>query len=193
MNTVFKWFNDRLPIVNTFERHLSKHPVPKKVNFWYLFGALASVVLIIQIISGIWLMMPYQNTEEGAFSSIEFIMRDVDYGWVIRYMHTTGASMFFAVVYLHMFRGLLYGSYKKPRELVWIFGMTIFDNIDYLTSKIMLPLGGLLMALFAGFIMKRAIVISELNSNIILANIWFILLKIFSPILLIIIFVNGII
>ena len=126
MNTVFKWFNDRLPIVNTFERHLSKHPVPKKVNFWYLFGALASVVLVIQIISGIWLMMPYQNTEEGAFSSIEFIMRDVDYGWVIRYMHTTGASMFFAVVYLHMFRGLLYGSYKKPRELVWIFGMTIY-------------------------------------------------------------------
>ena len=126
MNTVFKWFNDRLPIVNTFERHLSKHPVPKQVNFWYLFGALASVVLIIQIISGIWLMMPYQNTEEGAFSSIEFIMRDVDYGWVIRYMHTTGASMFFAVVYLHMFRGLLYGSYKKPRELVWIFGMTIY-------------------------------------------------------------------
>jgi ubiquinol-cytochrome c reductase cytochrome b subunit len=126
MNTVFKWFNDRLPIVNTFERHLSKHPVPKKVNFWYLFGALASVVLIIQIISGIWLMMPYQNTEEGAFSSIEFIMRDVDYGWVIRYMHTTGASMFFAVVYLHMFRGLFYGSYKKPRELVWIFGMTIY-------------------------------------------------------------------
>ena len=126
MNTVFKWFNDRLPIVNTFERHLSKHPVPKKVNFWYLFGALASVVLIIQIVSGIWLMMPYQNTEEGAFSSIEFIMRDVDYGWVIRYMHTTGASMFFAVVYLHMFRGLLYGSYKKPRELVWIFGMTIY-------------------------------------------------------------------
>ncbi len=126
MNTVFKWFNDRLPIVNTFERHLSKHPVPKKVNLWYLFGALASVVLIIQIISGIWLMMPYQNTEEGAFSSIEFIMRDVDYGWVIRYMHTTGASMFFAVVYLHMFRGLLYGSYKKPRELVWIFGMTIY-------------------------------------------------------------------
>ena len=126
MNTVFKWFNDRLPIVNTFERHLSKHPVPKKVNFWYLFGALATVVLIIQIISGIWLMMPYPNTEEGAFSSIEFIMRDVDYGWVIRYMHTTGASMFFAVVYLHMFRGLLYGSYKKPRELVWIFGMTIY-------------------------------------------------------------------
>ena len=123
---VLNWINYRLPIVNTFERHLSKHPVPKKVNFWYLFGALASIVLILQIVTGIWLMMPYSNTEDGAFASIEYIMRDVDYGWIIRYMHTTGASMFFAIVYLHMFRGLLYGSYKKPKELVWIFGMTIY-------------------------------------------------------------------
>ena len=123
---VLNWINYRLPIINTFERHLSKHPVPKKVNFWYLFGALASIVLILQIVTGIWLMMPYSNTEEGAFASIEYIMRDVDYGWIIRYMHTTGASMFFAIVYLHMFRGLLYGSYKKPKELVWIFGMTIY-------------------------------------------------------------------
>ncbi len=123
---VLNWINYRLPIVNTFERHLSKHPVPKKVNFWYLFGALASIVLILQIVTGIWLMMPYSNTEEGAFASIEYIMRDVDYGWIIRYMHTTGASMFFAIVYLHMFRGLLYGSYKKPKELVWIFGATIY-------------------------------------------------------------------
>ena len=123
---LFTWINTRLPIVNTFERHLSKHPVPSKVNFWYLFGALASIVLILQIVTGIWLMMPYSNTEEGAFASIEYIMRDVDYGWIIRYMHTTGASMFFAIVYLHMFRGLLYGSYKKPKELVWIFGCTIY-------------------------------------------------------------------
>ena len=123
---VLNWINYRLPIINTFERHLSKHPVPKKVNFWYLFGALASIVLILQIVTGIWFMMPYSNTEEGAFASIEYIMRDVDYGWIIRYMHTTGASMFFAIVYLHMFRGLLYGSYKKPKELVWIFGMTIY-------------------------------------------------------------------
>ena len=123
---VLNWINYRLPIINTFERHLSKHPVPKKVNFWYLFGALASIVLILQIVTGIWLMMPYSNTEEGAFASIEYIMRDVDYGWIIRYMHTTGASMFFAIVYLHMFRGLLYGSYKKPKELVWIFGATIY-------------------------------------------------------------------
>ena len=123
---VLNWINYRLPIVNTFERHLSKHPVPKKVNFWYLFGALASIVLILQIVTGIWLMMPYSNTEEGAFASIEYIMRDVDYGWIIRYMHTTGASMFFAIVYLHMFRGLLYGSYKRPKELVWIFGCTIY-------------------------------------------------------------------
>ena len=123
---LFGWVNSRLPVSNTFERHLSKHPVPSKVNFWYLFGALASVVLIIQIVSGIWLIMPYSNTEEEAFASIEYIMRDVDYGWIIRYMHTTGASMFFAVVYLHMFRGLLYGSYQKPKELVWIFGCTIY-------------------------------------------------------------------
>ena len=123
---LFSWLNKRLPIVNTFERHLSKHPVPSKVNFWYLFGALAAVTLIIQIVTGIWLIMPYSNTEEQAFSSIEYIMRDVDYGWVIRYMHTTGASLFFAVVYLHMFRGLLYGSYQKPKELVWIFGCTIY-------------------------------------------------------------------
>ena len=122
----FNWVNDRMPIVNTIERHLSKHPVPSKVNFWYLFGALAAVTLIIQIVTGIWLIMPYSNTEEQAFSSIEYIMRDVDYGWVIRYMHTTGASLFFAVVYLHMFRGLLYGSYQKPKELVWIFGCTIY-------------------------------------------------------------------
>ena len=126
ISSVFTWVNKRLPIANTFERHLSKHPVPKKVNFWYLFGALASVALIIQIVSGIWLIMPYENTEEGAFASVEYIMRDVDYGWVIRYMHTTGASLFFAVVYLHMFRGLLYGSYQKPKELVWIFGCTIY-------------------------------------------------------------------
>ena len=123
---VLNWINYRLPIINTFERHLSKHPVPKKVNFWYLFGALASIVLVLQIVTGIWLMMPYSNTEEGAFASIEYIMRDVDYGWIIRYMHTTGASMFFAIVYLHMFRGLLYGSFKKPKELVWIFGCTIY-------------------------------------------------------------------
>ena len=123
---LFTWVNTRLPIANTFERHLSKHPVPSKVNFWYLFGALAAVTLIIQIVTGIWLIMPYSNTEEQAFSSIEYIMRDVDYGWVIRYMHTTGASLFFAVVYLHMFRGLLYGSYQKPKELVWIFGCTIY-------------------------------------------------------------------
>ena len=113
---LFGWVNRRLPVSNTFERHLSKHPVPSKVNFWYLFGALASVVLIIQIVSGIWLIMPYSNTEEEAFASIEYIMRDVDYGWVIRYMHTTGASMFFAVVYLHMFRGLVMAHIKNPKS-----------------------------------------------------------------------------
>ena len=122
---VLNWINYRLPIINTFERHLSKHPVPKKLTFGIIWS-FASIVLILQIVTGIWLMMPYSNTEEGAFASIEYIMRDVDYGWIIRYMHTTGASMFFAIVYLHMFRGLLYGSYKRPKELVWIFGCTIY-------------------------------------------------------------------
>ena len=125
---VLNWINYRLPIINTFERHLSKHPVPKKVNFWYLFGALASIVLILQIVTGIWLMMPYSNTEEGAFASIEYIMRDVDYGWIIRYMHTTGASMFFAIVYLHMFRGLLYGSYKKPKISLDFWNDNLFSD-----------------------------------------------------------------
>ena len=136
---VFGWFNSRLPIVNTFERHLSKHPVPSKVNFWYLFGALASVVLIIQIVSGIWLIMPYSNTEEEAFSSIEYIMRDVDYGWVIRYMHTTGASMFFAVVYLHMFRGLLVWIIPKTKRIglgLWLCNLSCNDGRRFFRLRI---------------------------------------------------------
>lgn len=121
-----RWLNRRLPISNTFERHLSKHPVPSWVNFWYLFGALATAVFVIQIVTGIWLMMSYENSEDRAFASIQYIMRDVELGWLLRYMHSTGASFLFIVVYLHMFRGLLYGSYRAPRELVWILGMVLF-------------------------------------------------------------------
>ena len=120
------WVDQRLPVVNTFERHLSKHPVPSWVNFWYLFGALAMAVLIIQIVTGIWLMMNYENGEDQAFASIQYIMRDVELGWLLRYFHSTGASFLFIVVYLHLFRGLLYGSYRKPREMVWLIGMLIF-------------------------------------------------------------------
>ena len=121
-NTIMGWLDRRLPVTENLERHLTKHPVPKKVNFFYLFGALLMVVFVVQVITGIWLMMFYTNTEEGAFASVEFIMRDVEYGWLMRYMHSTGASAFFFLMYFHMFRGLLYGSYQKPKELVWLFG-----------------------------------------------------------------------
>jgi ubiquinol-cytochrome c reductase cytochrome b subunit len=125
-NKVLNWFDDRLPVTATWERHLSKYPAPINMNVWYLAGVLLVVVMVIQIISGIWLLMNYDPTAEGAFASIQYIMRDVEYGWVIRYMHTTGSSAFFALIYLHMLRGLLYGSYQKPKELVWIFGCAIY-------------------------------------------------------------------
>ncbi|WP_051559813.1 cytochrome b [Marinobacterium jannaschii] len=120
------WIDDRFPATAMWEDHLSKYYAPKNFNFWYFFGSLALLVLVNQILTGIWLTMAYNPSAEGAFASIEYIMRDVEYGWLLRYMHTTGASAFFVVVYLHMFRGMMYGSYRKPRELVWIFGMTIY-------------------------------------------------------------------
>lgn len=120
------WIDDRFPATAMWEDHLSKYYAPKNFNFWYFFGSLALLVLVNQIITGIWLTMSYNPTAEGAFDSIEYIMRDVEYGWLLRYLHSTGASAFFVVVYLHMFRGLMYGSYQKPRELIWIFGCAIY-------------------------------------------------------------------
>ncbi len=120
------WVDERLPIMRAWNTHMGKYYAPKNFNFWYFFGVLSLLVLVNQLLTGIWLTMSFNPSSEGAFASVEYIMRDVDYGWIIRYMHSTGASAFFAVVYLHMFRGLLYGSYKKPRELVWIFGMLIY-------------------------------------------------------------------
>ncbi|MCV6588423.1 MAG: cytochrome bc complex cytochrome b subunit [Marinobacterium sp.] len=120
------WIDDRFPATAMWEDHLSKYYAPKNFNAWYFFGSLALLVLVNQILTGIWLTMSYNPSAEGAFASVEYIMRDVEYGWLLRYMHSTGASAFFAVVYLHMFRGMLYGSYRKPRELVWLFGMTIY-------------------------------------------------------------------
>jgi len=120
------WFDERLPITATIERHLTKYPAPINMNIWYLAGFLLIVVLVIQLLSGIWLLMSYEPTAEGAFASIQYIMRDVEYGWMIRYMHTTGASAFFALIYLHMFRGMMYGSYQKPRELLWVIGWFTF-------------------------------------------------------------------
>ena len=120
------WVDTRLPIMRAWNTHMGRYYAPKNFNFWYFFGVLSLVVLVNQLLTGIWLTMSYTPSAEDAFRSVEYIMRDVDYGWIIRYMHSTGASAFFVVVYLHMYRALLYGSYKKPRELIWLFGMFIF-------------------------------------------------------------------
>ncbi|WP_416395779.1 cytochrome b [Allohahella sp. A8] len=126
MQKLIGWIDARLPVVNAFEKHMSKYYAPKNFNVWYMFGVLSMVVLVNQLLTGIWLTMSYVPTAEGAFKSVEYIMRDVEYGWLIRYLHSTGATAFFVVVYLHMFRALMYGSYQKPRELIWIFGMIIY-------------------------------------------------------------------
>jgi len=120
------WVDTRLPIIRAWNTHMGQYYAPKNFNFWYFFGVLSLLVLVNQLLTGIWLTMSYNPSQEGAFASVEYIMRDVDYGWILRYMHSTGASAFFVVVYLHMFRAMLYGSYQKPRELIWIFGMLIF-------------------------------------------------------------------
>jgi len=123
---LLNWVDNRFPLSKLYNEHVGEYYAPKNFNFWYIFGSLAMLVLVIQIVTGIFLVMNYKPDAALAFASVEYIMRDVPGGWIIRYMHSTGASAFFIVVYLHMFRGLLYGSYRKPRELVWIFGCGIF-------------------------------------------------------------------
>ncbi|MFC5609658.1 cytochrome b [Variovorax soli] len=123
---LLNWVDNRFPLSKLYNEHMADYYAPKNFNFWYIFGSLALLVLVIQIVTGIFLVMHYKPDATLAFASVEYIMRDVPWGWLIRYMHSTGASAFFVVVYLHMFRGLLYGSYRKPRELVWIFGCAIF-------------------------------------------------------------------
>jgi len=120
------WVDARFPATKMWEDHLSKYYAPKNFNFWYFFGSLAMLVLVLQIVTGIFLTMNYKPDAALAFASVEYIMRDVEWGWLIRYLHSTGASAFFIVIYLHMFRGLIYGSYKQPRELVWLFGMFLY-------------------------------------------------------------------
>jgi len=120
------WVDQRFPLISTWKAHLSEYYAPKNFNFWYFFGALSMLVLVIQITTGIFLTMNYKPDAGMAFASVEYIMREVPGGWLIRYMHSTGASAFFICVYLHMFRGLMYGSYQRPRELIWIFGVLIF-------------------------------------------------------------------
>ncbi len=123
---LLNWVDNRFPASKLYKEHLGEYYAPKNLNFWYVFGALSLLVLVIQIVTGIFLTMNYKPDAALAFASVEYIMRDVPWGWLIRYMHSTGASAFFVVVYLHMFRGLMYGSYRKPRELIWIFGCAIF-------------------------------------------------------------------
>ncbi|MBS0396378.1 MAG: cytochrome bc complex cytochrome b subunit [Proteobacteria bacterium] len=123
---LWRWVTDRFPIESMLKEHLTEYWTPKNFNIWYVFGVLAGVVLVIQLLTGWFLTMNYKPSAAEAFGSVEYIMRDVEWGWLIRYLHSTGASAFFVVVYLHMFRGLMYGSYRAPREFVWIIGMLIF-------------------------------------------------------------------
>ena len=120
------WVDKRFPLTKVWNEHLAQYYAPKNFNFWYFFGSLAMLVLVIQLLTGIWLAMNYKPSATDAFASVEYIMRDVNWGWLIRYIHSTGASAFFIVVYLHMFRALMYGSYRKPRELLWIIGIIIY-------------------------------------------------------------------
>jgi ubiquinol-cytochrome c reductase cytochrome b subunit len=120
------WIDKRYPATQVWKEHLSEYYAPKNFNFWYFFGSLAILMLVNQILTGVWLAMSYKPDAELAFGSVEYIMRDVEWGWLLRYMHSTGASGFFVVIYLHMFRGLMYGSYREPRELLWIIGMIIY-------------------------------------------------------------------
>ncbi len=125
-SSLLGWFDERYPVSSTWNKHVGEYYAPKNFNFWYFFGSLALIVLVNQIVTGIWLTMSYQPSNAEAFNSVEYIMRDVEWGWLLRYLHSTGASAFFIVIYLHMMRALLYGSYKKPRELVWVIGMLLF-------------------------------------------------------------------
>ena len=120
------WLNDRFPFTQLMEEHITKYYASKNLTWWYVFGVLSMVVLVLQLVTGIFLTMNYKPSAADAFSSVEYIMRDVEWGWLMRYLHSTGASFFFIVVYLHMFRGMMYGSYQKPRELIWILGMLIY-------------------------------------------------------------------
>jgi ubiquinol-cytochrome c reductase cytochrome b subunit len=139
---IMKWIDDRFPFTETMKYHVTEYYASKNFNWWYIFGVLAFVVLVIQLISGIFLAMNYKPAAVDAFASVEYIMRDVEWGWLIRYMHSTGASFFMIIVYLHMFRAMLYGSYKKPRELIWIIGMLIlFVLMGSCFSGYLLPWG----------------------------------------------------
>lgn len=153
---VFDWINTRLPIQKIWNNYIAKYYLPKNLNFWYIFGSLSLFVLVNQIVTGIWLTMYYTPTQAEAFNSIQHIMRNVNFGWLIRYMHTTGASAFFIVIYLHMYRALMYGSYKKPREVLWLIGMLLYVLlVDEAFSGYVLPWGQ--MSYWAAQVMESLI------------------------------------
>tara|TARA_B100001123_G_scaffold350233_1_gene400598 strand:- start:1968 stop:3221 length:1254 start_codon:yes stop_codon:yes gene_type:complete len=129
MSKFMTWVDERFPATKVWEEHVSKYYAPKNLNFWYFFGSLAMVVMVLQILTGIFLTMHYKPDSSLAFASVEYIMRDVPGGWFIRYLHSVGASVLFIVVYLHMFRGLLYGSHRSPRELIWLLGMLLYVTL----------------------------------------------------------------
>jgi len=126
MNNKQNWIDQRFPLTKVWNEHLAEYYTPRNFNFWYFFGSLAILVLVMQLVTGIFLTMHFKPDAAYAFASVEYIMRDVEWGWLMRYLHSTGASAFFVVIYLHMYRGLLYGSYKAPRELIWILGMVLY-------------------------------------------------------------------
>ncbi|MGE4570729.1 MAG: cytochrome b N-terminal domain-containing protein [Gammaproteobacteria bacterium] len=126
MNNKQSWIDQRFPLTKVWNEHLAEYYTPRNFNFWYFFGSLAMLVLVMQLVTGIFLTMYFKPDSAQAFASVEYIMRDVEWGWLMRYLHSTGASAFFVVIYLHMYRGLLYGSYKAPRELIWILGMVLY-------------------------------------------------------------------
>jgi ubiquinol-cytochrome c reductase cytochrome b subunit len=161
------WVDQRFPLSKLWKSQVSEYYAPKNFNFWYYFGVLSLVVLVNQLVTGIFLTMNYKPSSADAFASVEYIMRDVDWGWLIRYMHSTGASAFFIVIYLHMFRALLYGSARKPRELLWIFGCLIFlllmaeafmgyvlpwGNMSYWGAQVIVSLFGSLPVIGSGLV-----------------------------------------
>jgi ubiquinol-cytochrome c reductase cytochrome b subunit len=181
-STFMAWVDRRFPATETFEYHMSKYYAPKNFNFWYYFGVLATVVLVLQLVTGIWLTMSYIPSGQGAFASVEYIMRDVSFGWLLRYLHTTGASAFFVVVYMHMFRGLMYGSYREPRELLWLIGIAIFiammaegffgyllpwGNMSYWAAQVIVSLFGAIPVIGGGLMewIRGDFLISEITLN----------------------------
>ena len=182
MKGLLGWIDDRFPLTQMWNEQWGKYYAPKNLNNWYLFGSLSLVVLVIQIVTGIFLTMNYKPSAAEAFGSVEYIMRDVEWGWLIRYLHSTGASAFFLVVYLHMFRAMLYGSYRKPRELLWIFGMVIYlvlmgeaffgyllpwGNMSYWGAQVIVSLFGTLPVIGAGLVewIRGDFYISDITLN----------------------------